>query len=208
MPINIHTSHRLIFWLPASLYVVLVLVCAIVPAMQQQARQDAVPSPILNPIVQRGRDVYRSFNCVTCHTQQVRGDEHRAVVVEGRRVVPPLAADRRFAVEASVAADYDHESPALMGTQRTGPDLTGVGDRLPGYLWHHWHLYDPRSVSPDSVMPSYRFMYSTSPPPDGAEGWQEIQAIEGMGVDGQRLWATPEASALVEYLLSLRTEGK
>lgn len=202
MAFNIHQSHRLILLLPAGIYLFLVVICAIIPAELELQREAASPRPAPNAIVEDGRNVYRELNCAACHTQQVRGDEHLAMEINGRRFVPALAADRRFASEATSAAHYDHEAPAMLGTQRTGPDLTGVGARLPGTAWHHWHLHDPRSVSPDSVMPAYRFLY-VSELPANAKGYEEVGRIAGLS-GGPKLYATPKAVALVEYLLSLQ----
>ena len=203
MAFNIHQSHRAILLVPAGIYIVLVIVCAVIPAQVEARREALVPRAAPNVIVERGRAVYRDLNCSSCHTQQVRGDEHLAMVLDGKRIVPVLAADRRYAAEATGAGHYDHESPALLGTQRTGPDLTGVGARLPGPAWHHWHLYHPPSVSPDSMMEHYPHLYVTEEPADPT-GYEEVERIQGLGLEGRRLWATPRAVALVEYLLSLQ----
>ena len=38
--------------------------------------------------------------------------------------------------------------------------MTSDGQPLPyTAAWHHRHLYSPRSVSDDSIMPAYRFLY-------------------------------------------------
>ncbi len=210
MPFSVHTSHRAILLLPAGLYVVLVLLCAVWPALRLKAEEARTPRPPHDALVERGRAVYRSFNCVTCHTQQVRGYEAKAFDLEGRRVVPVFTADARFGTDAaSTAREYDWQDPPLLGTQRTGPDLLGVGLRLPGAQWHYWHLYAPRSVSPDSLMPPHAFLFTKDhPPPAEAMDYDEVVPIEGLGLEpGERLWATPDAKALVEYLLSLKREA-
>lgn len=205
MAFNIHQSHRMILLLPAGIYLLLVILCAVVPAEIELQREAQAPRAAPHPGVEEGRKVYRSLNCAACHTQQIRGDEHLALEIDGRRIVPVLAADRRFGSEATGAAHYDHEDPAMMGTQRTGPDLTGVGARLPGTAWHHWHLHDPRAVSPDSVMPAYRFLYTDELPSDPKEAaeYEEVERIDGLTA-GPKLYATPQAVALVEYLLSMQ----
>jgi len=50
---------------------------------------------------------------------------------------------------------YDH--PFQWGSKRTGPDLARVGGRYSDE-WHVAHLIDPRSIVPESVMPSYAFL--------------------------------------------------
>jgi len=206
--VSMHTSHRLLLVVPASIYVLLVFVCAVLPAAQEQAAEERIEAPPPNPLVERGRDLYRAYNCVTCHTQQIRGDARLATEVDGERIVPVLKADARFGREvASRAEEYAHQEPPFLGTQRTGPDLSAVGRRLPEAQWHYWHLYNPRSVSPGSLMPSHRFLFTTEAPPDEVAGdYEKVLNIEGLGVPGTELWATPDALALVEYLLSLNRE--
>jgi cytochrome c oxidase cbb3-type subunit 2 len=209
MGLNIHTSHRMILLLPATIYLLLVVLCAVLPALAEQDLEAKIPKPFPNQLVDRGRELYKSFNCVTCHTQQIRGDARLAKVVDGVEVIPVLRADRRFGREpATRGYEYAHQEPPLLGTQRTGPDLISVGKRLPEPQWHHWHLYNPRSVSPGSIMPPHRFLYSTVKPPakDGIEP-ERVYRIEGLGVPGKQLWATPDAVALVEYLISLTREN-
>ena len=205
MALNIHTTHRLLFWLPALLYLVLVYICAVWPAMVEQSAMEQVEKPPHDELVERGRDLYESFNCVTCHTQQIRGDERKARDEDGIRVVPVLAADARFGREvATRAEEYAWQDPVFMGTQRSGPDLSSTGRRLPDAQWHYWHLYDPQSTSPGSIMPPHRFLFTTERPTGDTQfDFEEVEVIDGMNVPGGKLWATPDARALVEYLLSL-----
>ena len=208
MALNIHTNHRLLFFLPAGIYLVLVYLCAIWPAMQEKAAMEQLPKPVTSELVERGRVLYGQYNCVTCHTQQIRGDERKATDEDGVRKVPVLDADARFGREiATRAEEYAWQDPVFMGTQRIGPDLSSTGRRLPEAQWHYWHLYDPQSTSPDSIMPPHRFLFTTEPPKgDAAFGYEEVLVIEGLNVPGGKLWATPDAVALVEYLLSLNRE--
>ena len=208
MALNIHTNHRLLFLLPAGLYLVLVYVCAVWPAMVEQDAMEQVERRPISDLVARGRELYGSYNCVTCHTQQIRGDERKATEEDGRLIVPVLEADARFGRElATSAEEYAWQDPVFMGTQRTGPDLSSTGRRMPEAQWHYWHLYDPQSVSPDLLMPPHRFLFTTEPPAEDVRfDHEEVQVIEGLDVPGGRLWATPDAVALVEYLLSLNRE--
>jgi cytochrome c oxidase cbb3-type subunit 2 len=54
---------------------------------------------------------------------------------------------------------YDH--PFQWGSKRSGPDLARVGDRYSNE-WHVQHLTEPRSVVPESIMPSYSFLSSAT----------------------------------------------
>jgi cytochrome c oxidase cbb3-type subunit II len=94
----------------------------------------------------RGRGIYVSMGCVYCHTQQPRAKGFG------------LDAQRGWG-RPSVPADYVYDYPHLLGVSRTGPDLFNIGARQPSADWHLAHLYQPRAVSPGSVMPSYPFMF-------------------------------------------------
>lgn len=207
MAFNIHNSHRAIFLIPAVTYLILVVLIAILPAMNAQEADEVYAEPQLTNSERWGRELYRNvFNCVPCHTMQVRGDPRVPPDVYGR--VPVLPADARFGLERpTTAAEFAHLEAPTIGTQRTGPDLTSVGVRLPGVQWHFWHLYDPRSVSPDSTMEAYPFLFTAEKPePENGVEPMAVQRIEALGVTSKELWATPRAVALVDYLLSLRRE--
>lgn len=204
MAFNIHTSHRAIFLVPASIYIVLVILVVIIPANQAAKEEAAIEAPYVTDVAAWGRRLYReSFNCVVCHSQQIRGDERRRSDIDGR--VPVLKADARFGLEQpTTAAEYAHQEAPMMGTQRTGPDLMSVGVRLPSRQWHYWHLYDPRSVSPDSTMEAYPYLFTTEKPEAVGDAQpEEVEQISELGIKSGKLWATPEAVALVEYLISL-----
>ena len=67
--------------------------------------------------------------------------------------------DVRFG-PVSTAAEQQNElmKPQLMGTRRVGPDLS----RESGFRsndWHVAHFFNPRAVSPVSVMPRYTWFY-------------------------------------------------
>jgi cytochrome c oxidase cbb3-type subunit 2 len=59
----------------------------------------------------------------------------------------------------TVGADFLYDRVALPGQIRLGPDLANVGMRLPSADWHYRHLYDPQAVTPESLMPPYRFLF-------------------------------------------------
>jgi cytochrome c oxidase cbb3-type subunit 2 len=102
-----------------------------------------------------------------------------------------------------VAGDYANEDPPLPGTERTGPDLSNVAARQPSDTWHLLHLYNPRAVVPQSVMPGFPWYFE-----------EKAAALPGdvvvpvpprfISAQGQVIVARHEARALVAYLLSLR----
>jgi mono/diheme cytochrome c family protein len=55
------------------------------------------------------------------------------------------------------AGDYTYETPHLLGTERTGPDLSNVGGKYPDE-WHKAHHRFPRKMKPGSIMPSFSFL--------------------------------------------------
>jgi cytochrome c oxidase cbb3-type subunit 2 len=69
--------------------------------------------------------------------------------------------------------------------------------------WHHVHLYSPRSINVDSVMPSYRFLYQTRRISD----MPSAEALHLIGSDappdGWEVVPTFDAKCLVAYLMSL-----
>jgi cytochrome c oxidase cbb3-type subunit II len=72
---------------------------------------------------------------------------------------------------------YDH--PFQWGSKRTGPDLARVGGRYSNE-WHVAHLIDPRSIVPESVMPTYAFLAET--PLDTSQIVNDLKANRDVGV--------------------------
>ena len=115
--------------------------------LAQQARAMSPERPLgLTASEERGRAIYGREGCAYCHTQQIR-----YVHADQRRFgAPTLAWETRF--------DYPH----LWGTRRIGPDLARAGS-IHTDDWHYAHLFAPRSVVADSVMPSYRWLFGGQP---------------------------------------------
>jgi len=139
----------------------------------------------LTPLEAAGRDVYVANGCGYCHTQQVR----------------PLPGDKVFG-RASTPGDYAYQTPELLGSERTGPDLINVGARQPSDVWQYIHLYQPRAVVPQSIMPSFPWLFEVvEQAPHGVAPVALPKAYapaKGVVVPG------PQAQALVAYLLSLK----
>jgi cbb3-type cytochrome c oxidase subunit II len=97
-----------------------------------------------NTLQAHGRDVYKGQGCLYCHTQQVR----------------PVTADFGLG-QISVAGDYAHDEPPLLGTERNGPDLAHVASRGAGRdteAWHILHLQQPDTMAPNTIMPRYNYL--------------------------------------------------
>ena len=168
------------------------------------------------PLELEGRDLYIREACNSCHSQLVR----------------PFRSETERYGEYSKAGEYVYEHPFLWGSKRTGPDLWREGKKYPN-SWHYYHMENPRSMSPNSIMPNYSWLienkldYSTLeskitvlrklgvPYPTNyenvAKNELENQAKEialdlqknGIAVDG-----TEEIIALIAYLQRLGTDIK
>ncbi|MBV8063618.1 MAG: cytochrome c, partial [Nevskia sp.] len=118
----------------------------------------------------QGRQVYIREGCFYCHSQYVR----------------PLADEVRRYGPVSQIGEYAHDVPHLFGTSRVGPDLAREGGKVSDG-WHYAHLYAPRLLLPDSIMPAYPWLFA--------------------GIDARgRARPTPDGQALVAYLQKLGTD--
>lgn len=163
----------------------------VVPFMQLKD----VPAPAaLKPYTSeqlRGRELYMANGCISCHTQQP------STTGAG------IADASRGWGRASVAADYHYDTPPLLGTMRTGPDLFNIGARQPSADWHLGHLFQPRAYVPGSIMPAYRYMFEIKDPDSVAKGERVVSLPPGTVEEGKVVVAKPEAMDLVAYLQGL-----
>jgi cytochrome c oxidase cbb3-type subunit 2 len=72
-----------------------------------------------------------------------------------------------------------YDRPFQWGSKRTGPDLARVGGKYSDD-WHRDHLFDPRSVVPGSVMPSYSFLRETDLDYQNIAQDLKVQALLGV----------------------------
>jgi cytochrome c oxidase cbb3-type subunit II len=96
------------------------------------------------PLELAGRDIYLREGCYLCHSQMIR----------------PFRDEVERYGHYSLAAESMYDHPFQWGSKRTGPDLARVGGRYSNE-WHVQHLMNPRSVVPESVMPTYAFLEKT-----------------------------------------------
>ncbi len=87
-----------------------------------------------------GRQIYIANGCINCHSQSIR------LVDWG------LGAER-----IAQAGDYVADRPILLGSIRTGPDLSQAGGEHPDD-WHIAHFINPRFTRPNSIMPPWKFL--------------------------------------------------
>jgi len=194
--VNFHKNHWLLFSVICFGFIGLSLIVGILPAIWVQNNSEPMPgAQPMTEIVQRGIDVYVAEGCVACHTQQVRPLEMDAVW--GR---PSAPGDYAYVTPSSWWAPY---APAVLGSERTGPDLTNVGARQSSDVWQYMHLYNPRSVVPDSVMPAYPWLFDRVTSVPSGKTAVPVPA-DFAPKDGSLVVPNEKGEALVAYLLSLK----
>lgn len=165
--------------------------------------QDSVNEPVdgLKPYTAlqlEGRDIYIREGCVGCHSQMIR----------------PFRAETERYGHYSVAGEFVYDHPFLWGSKRTGPDLHRVGGRYSDD-WHKAHLYDPRSVVPESIMPAYPWLADNKL--TGKHTAAKMRALRTLGVPytdddiktaASKVKGQTEMDALVAYLQILGTSLK
>ncbi len=145
-----------------------------------------------------GRDIYIREGCYLCHSQMVR----------------PFRAETERYGHYSLAGEFVYDHPFQWGSKRTGPDLARVGGRYSDE-WHRVHLTNPRDVVPESIMPSYPWLATTTLPTDDIRA--KLIALRRVGVPytDEAIEAAPaaiegktELDAMVSYLQGLGTAVK
>lgn len=169
----------------SAVYVALAVMMGVLPGLWLS---ETPPGPGVAPLTAEqdaGRAVYVSEGCSYCHTQQVR----------------PLSTDSGFG-RPSAPGDFAYQTPQLLGSERTGPDLTTIGSRQPDAFWQFIHLYQPRSVVPQSIMPAFPWLFDLleAPPP----GEAAVPVPKSFAPGGGVIVAGARAKALVAYLLALK----
>jgi cbb3-type cytochrome c oxidase subunit II len=157
------------------------------------------PSEIFRPrsaVEARGRALYIANGCVYCHSQSIRTIDWG------------LGAER-----IAQAGDYIMDQPILLGSARTGPDLSQEGGEHPDD-WHLAHFTNPRHTRTLSIMPAVAYL--------GQQNLADLTAyVQGLGqkqadrrMQRQRFWkqeairayeAGPEAN--VAWLAETVPEG-
>lgn len=161
-------------------------------------KQTTEPVEGLRPLTAlelEGRDIYRREGCVGCHSQMIR----------------PFRAETERYGHYSVAGETVYDHNFLWGSKRTGPDLARVGGRYSDD-WHRAHMYNPRDVVPESIMPSYPWLFERTL--DGSDTPRKMRALRALGVPytdedienaTREVRGQQEITALVAYLQQLGT---
>ena len=193
---SVFNDHKKLYTIAGLLFLSLTYVTVIMPALQNQKNNAPLPGSVpLSGDALAGKSVYVAEGCVGCHTQQVRNVEM----------------DKVFGSRPGMAADYAHltrmniwqNTSTVMGTERTGPDLTNVGARQPSKDWNLMHLFNPRSVVPQSIMPSYEWLFEIK---DSALKTDVVVNVPKVFLNGRTgvVVAKKEALQLFAYILTLK----
>ncbi len=169
----------------ALVYGALAIFMGVIPGI---VLSGTAPTPGLQPLTTpqaRGRGIYVSEGCAYCHSQTVR----------------PLSQDLVYG-RPSVAGDYAYSTPELLGDHRNGPDLTNIGNRQPSRVWQYIHLWDPRAVVSDSIMPRYPWLFRLVSHPQ--RGDEVVPVPPGDAPAGESVVTTQASRDLVDYLESLK----
>ncbi|MGE5439845.1 MAG: cytochrome-c oxidase, cbb3-type subunit I [Bacteroidota bacterium] len=144
----------------------------------------------LTALEQQGRDIYQREGCNNCHSQMIR----------------PFRSETQRYGEYSKAGEFVYDHPFLWGSKRTGPDLQREGGKYSDQ-WHFYHMQNPSSMSPGSIMPSYPWLYTQRL--DISKTGAKINALRKIGVPyraGYENFAntelTRQADAIAKGLLS------
>jgi cytochrome c oxidase cbb3-type subunit 2/cytochrome c oxidase cbb3-type subunit I/II len=131
--------------LAAFLTVVFVVVWLPTHTFDPPASGDWAP---LSNQAKKGRNIFAANNCFVCHSGYSRPQDVR----EALYFLYP---------KVSQPGDFygSDQSPNLLGTERTGPDLSQESGWHPDD-WQRAHFYDPRYVDPLSLMPPMRSLFS------------------------------------------------
>jgi cytochrome c oxidase cbb3-type subunit I/II len=115
------------------------------------------------PLELIGRDIYVSEGCYNCHSQMIR----------------PIRSETERYGEYSKPGEFVYDHPFQWGSRRIGPDLHRIGGKYP-YLWHVRHMQDPRSTTPQSIMPAYTWLFEDDLDYGGIQ--KRVDAMAMLGV--------------------------
>ncbi len=172
------------------------------------------------PLELNGRDIYVREGCYTCHSQMIRPFRSEVMRYDPNDL------------EYSKAGEYVYDHPFQWGSKRTGPDVHRLGGKYPD-SWHFYHMLEPESMSPGSIMPPYPWLFEQDwdkerlpdkiramqtlgvPYPEGfdtealADAEEQAKRIsQGLAVEGLRVSPDVEIVALIAYLQRLGTDIK
>lgn len=196
--LDFNTNHKALVLTAFIVFVVLSFGVAIFPANEMQKYEPLPEQEDLTKQEFEGLKIYNAEGCVACHTQQVRNIEMDQVW--GKR--PSVPEDYHYSKKR---LDVWRQSASVLGSERTGPDLTDIGRRQPSESWHLLHLYNPRAVVKESIMPNFPWLFKEVDS-ERVKASDVVVAVPNEFLDdkSKKVVATDEAIQLVAYLQSLQ----
>ncbi|WP_348944667.1 cytochrome-c oxidase, cbb3-type subunit II [Chitinibacter sp. FCG-7] len=140
-----------------------------------------------------GRDIYIREGCYNCHSQMIR----------------PFRSETERYGHYSVAGESVYDHPFQWGSKRTGPDLARVGGRYSDE-WHRAHMINPRDVVPESNMPAFPWLLTSTI--DSTMTPKKMEALRKLGVPytdadianaSKEVEGKTEMDAVIAYLQGL-----
>ncbi|HMA38162.1 MAG TPA: cbb3-type cytochrome c oxidase subunit II [Chloroflexia bacterium] len=174
----------IVFW--SIIFVVVAL-----PYLTFRPPQSADARP-LTVQEERGRKLYAANGCYYCHSQYLRAQDWTGV------------GSFRTIGRVAQAGDYYYQQTPLLGTERTGPDLSQEGG-VHTDEWHLAHFRNPRYTFPKSIMPEFSFYYNAGdePGPEIYDLVAYVQSLGGRAADDR----TARQRTLKQKLLTERAKG-
>ena len=171
----------------------------ILPSLFQESLEEpSAHTRVYSAVELTGRDIYIREGCHVCHSQQIR----------------PLIAEVERYGPYSRAGEFVYDRPFLWGSKRTGPDLHRIGGKYSDD-WHKLHLFNPRAVVKNSIMPAYPWLYDRLANADD-NIQQKMRGLQKLGHPyteeditnaPTQLQGLTEMDALVAYLQMLGTNA-
>jgi len=222
-----HWHRRIFEWKPVRLLVWSLIMVAIggilelVPTFLIQSNVPTISTvKPYTPLELHGRDIYIREGCYTCHSQMIRPFRSEVYRYDPQDL------------EYSKAGEFVYDHPFQWGSKRTGPDVHRVGGKYPD-SWHFYHMLDPTSMSPGSIMPPYPWLFTQEWDKENiddkvramqtlgvpySEGFDqqalaaaETQAkkiADGLALEGVKVASDKEIIAMIAYLQRLGTDIK
>lgn len=145
----------------------IVFVVVALPFLTFQPPQSADARPLTEQ-EERGRRLYAANGCNYCHSQYLRAQDWTGV------------ASFRTVGRVAQAGDYYYQQTPMLGTERTGPDLSQEGGAHTDE-WHLAHFRNPRYTFPKSIMPQFSFYYESASDLPKAEINDLIAYVQSLG---------------------------
>lgn len=173
----------IVFW--SVIFVVVAL-----PYLTFRPPQSADARP-LTAQEESGRRLYAGNGCYYCHSQYLRAQDWTGV------------GSFRTLGRVAQAGDYYYQQTPMLGTERTGPDLSQEGGVHPDE-WHLAHFNNPRFAFPKSIMPEFSFYYNNDEPgQDIRDLVSYVQSLGGKAADDR----VARQTTLKTKLLNERAKG-